>query len=141
MNVEVERLANADLYHFIDSWWGTPYRMGGSTQKGIDCSAFTQTLMSVIYGQEIPRTAQGQKDFCSPLDLNDLHEGDLVFFKTGRGREITHVGIYLQEDQFVHASSSNGVMISSLGEPYWTRNFVSAGRVVDEKVAALSGGK
>jgi cell wall-associated NlpC family hydrolase len=97
--------------------------------------------MSVIYGQEIPRTAQGQKDFCSPVDLNDLQEGDLIFFKTRKGRDITHVGIYLQDDQFVHASSSNGVMISSLREAYWSRNFVSAGRVVDEKVAAASGRK
>lgn len=141
MNVEVERLVNADLYRFIDNWWGTPYRMGGSTQQGVDCSAFTQTLMSVIYGQEIPRTAQGQKDFCSPADLNDLQEGDLIFFKTRKGREITHVGIYLQDDQFVHASSSNGVMISSLREPYWSRNFVSAGRIVDEKIAAVRSGK
>ncbi|MBN8861391.1 MAG: C40 family peptidase [Sphingobacteriales bacterium] len=141
MNVEVERLVNADLYRFIDNWWGTPYRMGGATQQGVDCSAFTQTLMSVIYGQDIPRTAQGQKDFCSLVDLNDLHEGDLIFFKTRKGREITHVGIYLQDDQFVHASSSNGVMISSLKEPYWSRNFVSAGRVVDEKIAAVSSGK
>jgi lipoprotein Spr len=141
MNVEVERLVNADLYRFIDNWWGTPYRMGGSTQQGVDCSAFTQTLMSVIYGQEIPRTAQGQKDFCSPVDLNDLQEGDLIFFKTRKGRDITHVGIYLQDDQFVHASSSNGVMISSLRESYWSRNFVSAGRVVDEKIAAAGSGK
>lgn len=141
MNVEVERLVNADLYRFIDNWWGTPYRMGGSTQKGVDCSAFTQTLMSVIYGQEIPRTAQGQKDFCSMIDVNDLHEGDLIFFNTRKGRDITHVGIYLQDDQFVHASSSNGVMISSLREPYWDRHFVSAGRIVNEKVAAVNSGK
>lgn len=134
MNVEVERLANVDLYRFIDDWWGTPYRLGGATQKGVDCSAFTQTLISVIYGQQIPRTAQEQKNFCGTVDIDNLQEGDLIFFKTRRGREITHVGIYLQDDRFVHASSSNGVMISSLREPYWSRHFVGAGRVVEEQI-------
>ncbi|MBS1749565.1 MAG: C40 family peptidase [Bacteroidetes bacterium] len=134
MNVEVERLVNIDLYHFIDNWWGTPYRMGGSTQKGVDCSAFTQTLISDIFGQQIPRTAQEQKDFCSTVDLNNLKEGDLIFFKTKKGRDITHVGIYLMDERFVHASSSNGVMISSLSEPYWSRHFAGAGRVVDEQI-------
>jgi len=125
---------NIDLYHFIDNWWGTPYRMGGSTQKGVDCSAFTQTLISDIFGQQIPRTAQEQKDFCSTVDLNNLKEGDLIFFKTKKGRDITHVGIYLMDERFVHASSSNGVMISSLSEPYWSRHFAGAGRVVDEQI-------
>ena len=134
MDVEVERLANIDLYHFIDNWWGTPYRLGGSTQKGVDCSAFTQILISDIYGQQIPRTAREQKDFCSIVDLSNLQEGDLIFFKTKKGRDITHVGIYLMDERFVHASSSNGVMISSLREPYWSRHFAGAGRVVDEQI-------
>lgn len=141
MNVEVERLVNAELYKFIESWWGTPYRMGGSTLKGVDCSAFTQTLMSAIYSLSVPRTAQAQKSYCIPIDFNDLKEGDMVFFNTSRrANAITHVGIYLQDDKFVHASSSSGVMISSLHEAYWSRRFKGAGRVVDEKVTGTISG-
>lgn len=135
MNVEVERLANRDLYKFIESWWGTPYRMGGSTQKGVDCSAFTQTLMSVIYGLQIPRTAGEQKVFSAVIDEAQLREGDLVFFNT-RGRGVSHVGVYLQDNKFVHAASSGGVMISSLNEAYWHKRLISAGRVVDDQTAA-----
>jgi lipoprotein Spr len=135
MDVEVERLANRDLYKFIESWWGTPYRMGGSTQKGVDCSAFTQTLMSVIYGLQIPRTAGEQKVFSAVIDEAQLREGDLVFFNT-RGRGVSHVGVYLQDNKFVHAASSGGVMISSLNEAYWHKRLISAGRVVDDQTAA-----
>ena len=135
MDVEVERLVNRDLYKFIESWWGTPYRMGGGTQKGVDCSAFTQTLMSVIYGMQIPRTAREQKIFSTVIDKDELREGDLVFFNT-RGRGVSHVGIYLQDNKFVHAASSGGVMISSLNETYWHKRLISAGRVVDDQTAA-----
>jgi len=135
MNVEVERLSNRDLYKFIESWWGTPYRMGGSTQKGVDCSAFTQTLVSVIYGLQIPRTASEQKAFSAVVDEDKLREGDLVFFNT-RGRGVSHVGIYLLDNQFVHASTSGGVMISNLNDNYWHKRFINAGRVVDEQTAA-----
>ncbi|MCO5236171.1 MAG: C40 family peptidase [Chitinophagaceae bacterium] len=135
MDVEVERLKNTHLYDFIESWWGAPYRMGGSTQKGVDCSAFTQMAMSVIYGLHIPRTAREQKVFCNEISKEELREGDLVFFNT-RGRGITHVGIYLQDNKFVHAASSGGVMISSLNENYWQRKWICAGRAVDDKTAA-----
>lgn len=137
MDVEIERLTNRDLYRFIESWWGTPYRMGGATQKGVDCSAFTQSLMSAIYGLQIPRTASEQKAFSEMISRDELREGDLVFFNT-RGRGVSHVGIYLQDNKFVHAASSGGVMISSLNEAYWHKRLISAGRVVDEQTAAAA---
>lgn len=133
MDVEVERLANADLYEFIESWWATPYRMGGSTKKGVDCSAFTQTLLSVIYSVQVPRTAHEQKEYCLSIEPEQLKEGDLVFFTT-RGRSISHVGIYLQDNKFVHAATSSGVMISSLTESYWSKRYAGAGRVIEEKL-------
>ena len=137
MDVEVERLTNRNLYRFIESWWGAPYRMGGATQKGVDCSAFTQTLMSAIYGLQIPRTTSEQKAFSEVISQDELREGDLVFFNT-RGRGVSHVGIYLQDNKFVHAASSGGVMISSLNEAYWHKKLISAGRVVDEQTAAAA---
>ena len=135
MDVEVERLSNTDLYKFIESWWGTPYRMGGTSYNGVDCSAFTQILLFAIYGLQVPRTANEQKMFSATINVNELKEGDLVFFNT-RGRGVSHVGIYLQGNQFVHASSSSGVMISNLNDNYWHKRFINAGRVIDEKTAA-----
>lgn len=135
MDVEVERLINRDLYKFIESWWGTPYRLGGSTQNGVDCSAFTQTLMSVIYGLQIPRTAREQKAQSTVISEDQLREGDLIFFNT-RGRGVNHVGIYLQDNNFVHAASSTGVMISNLNEAYWKKRLLGAGRVVDDQTAS-----
>jgi lipoprotein Spr len=126
MDVEVERLDNQDLYRFIDSWWGTPYRMGGTTQKGVDCSAFVKTLESVIYGTNLPRTAREQKSGCSIITGSDLKEGDLVFFNTRGG--VSHVGVYLTNNKFVHASTSGGVTISDLYDSYWHSRFLGAGR-------------
>lgn len=135
MDVEVERLANAELYNFIEQWWGAPYRLGGSTRKGIDCSAFTQTLLSSIYDVKVPRTASEQKTSSNMIQPEDLKEGDLVFFIT-RGKGISHVGIYLHDNKFVHASTSSGVTISSLNDTYWSKKYAGAGRVVEEKFSS-----
>ena len=98
MDVEVERLYNQDLYSFIDNWWGTPYRMGGTSKKGVDCSAFVQTLESAVYGSSLPRTAKDQKNSCAIISDNELKEGDLVFFNTKGG--VSHVGVYLIRTRF-----------------------------------------
>jgi cell wall-associated NlpC family hydrolase len=137
MDVEVEQLANAGLYQFIENWWGTPYRIGGSTQRGIDCSAFVQTLLSAIYNLQVPRIAKEQRMNCKKISRNELQEGDLVFFNTKGG--VSHVGVYLCNNKFVHASTSGGVMISDLDEVYWNNRFISAGRPKNE--AVVSGGR
>ncbi len=134
MDIEVEKLMNTALYDFIDYWWGTPYKLGGATKKGIDCSAFTQLLLSSIYDIKIPRTAYAQKTTVQPVEPEDLREGDLIFFNT-RGRGISHVGIYLHDNKFVHAASSRGVMISSLTENYWTKRYAGAGRATQDNLA------
>lgn len=129
MDVEVETLINnTDLYNFIDNWYGTHYRMGGTTKKGIDCSAFSGTLLSTIYSFNVPRTAREQYKICEHLNKQDLLPGDLVFFNT-RGRGVSHVGVYLANNHFVHSSSSEGVKISSLDEDYYSRKFIGGGRV------------
>ncbi len=124
----VEKLSNIPLLELIDKWWGTKYCMGGSTENCIDCSAFTQIIMRDIYQQTLPRTSQEQYMVCERIKLEDLHEGDLVFFNTG-GRDISHVGIYLLNNKFVHAATSGGVMISDLTEKYWQAKYRGAGRV------------
>lgn len=128
MDVEVEALTNTSLYSFIDDWYGTHYRMGGTTKKGIDCSAFSGTLLSTIYSLDVPRTAREQYKICEHINKEDLLPGDLVFFNT-RGRGVSHVGVYLANNHFVHSSSSEGVKISSLDDAYYSRKFIGGGRV------------
>lgn len=130
LNTEVEYLSNLSLYKLIDDWWGTPYRIGGLTKKGVDCSAFVQNLVTNVYGEALPRTAQEQKSISREISREELREGDLVFFNTRGG--VSHVGVYLHNNKFVHASTSGGVMISDLGEPYWQKRFVAAGRTGNE---------
>lgn len=126
MDVEVESLDNQALYDYIGNWWGTPYRLGGDSRKGIDCSAFARGLMADVYGLSIPRVAREQRDQCQDIQAGDLQEGDLVFFNTRGG--VSHVGVYLRNQHFVHASTSGGIMISSLEEPYWKHRYLGGGR-------------
>jgi cell wall-associated NlpC family hydrolase len=128
LDVPVETIQNKSLYELIDNWWGTPYRLGGTTQKGIDCSAFVQTLMMGVFAMQLPRTAREQKEAASWIPMDDLKEGDLIFFNTRGG--VSHVGVYLHNNKFVHASTSGGVMISDLNETYWSRKLLGAGRVL-----------
>jgi lipoprotein Spr len=125
LDTEVEQLQNESLYAGIDEWLGTRYRLGGTTKDGIDCSAFVQILYITQFGINIPRTAREQYDATNRISRTELKEGDLVFFNTQGG--VSHVGLYLQNNKFVHASSS-GVTISDLFEPYWERRFIGVGR-------------
>lgn len=127
LDVEVEQLANQKLVEYIHHWWAVPYRIGGSTMSGIDCSNFVKGLTNYAYGLDLPRTSREQAAYCKEIPRDELKEGDLVFFNTGRG--ISHVGLYMANNKFVHASTSMGVVISSLDEPYWKRRYVKSGRL------------
>ncbi len=118
---------NIELYKFIDQWTGTPYKYGGSTMNGIDCSGLAKTLYDQVYHQQITRDGNSQFKECDPIKKDELMEGDLLFFKIG-SRYITHVGIYLGNNKFFHASSK-GVMVSDLNENYYKRYFFSGGRL------------
>ena len=127
LNTEVETLTNIPLYNFIDEWIDTRYHFGGTTKKGIDCSAFTAQLVNDVYAFNLPRTAREQYGLCEKLPTSELKEGDLLFFNTRGG--VSHVGVYLGGNHFIHASTSNGVMISSLDEAYYSRHFICGGRI------------
>jgi lipoprotein Spr len=126
LNESVEKLTNVSLYKAIDEWYGTRYRYGGTTHRGIDCSAFMQVLGEYAFGWMLPRTARAQYAYSQKISKDELKEGDLVFFNTTGG--ISHVGMYLQNGKFVHSSSSHGVSISSLDDQYWKARFIGARR-------------
>lgn len=127
MDVDVESLSNSPLYDCIDKWWATRYRYGGNTSKGIDCSSFAGIILNRVYGITTPRTAREQYEVAEKIGRDELKEGDLVFFNTRGG--ISHVGVYLGNGYFTHASIRNGVTISSLDENYYGKRYISGGRI------------
>jgi lipoprotein Spr len=129
MDVAVEEINNIPLLTKIDEWWGTPYCLGGSSKGCIDCSYFTLDVMKATYNINLKRTAAEQYEQSEKIDWADLKEGDLIFFKTEGRKNITHVGIYLTNNKFAHASTSQGVTISDLTESYWQKRLYSLGRV------------
>lgn len=127
VDVPTNKLTNIELLELIDTWWGTKYCLGGNSQTCIDCSGFTQILQRDIFYTLLPRTSQEQYKESRRVELEDLREGDLVFF--GSGKSISHVGVYLQNNKFVHASTSVGVTITDLNDKYWKPKFVGGGRL------------
>ena len=127
MNVDVETLTNSTLYNFIEEWWATRYHYGGCTKNGIDCSAYSGTLLSKVWGIKTPRTARAMYDVAEKVDRQDLKEGDLVFFNTRGG--VSHVGVYLGNGYFTHSSTGNGVTINNLEENYYKSKLIGGGRI------------
>jgi len=122
---------NKELLMAVDEWLGTQYRWGGESKSGIDCSALVQFIYRDVFGIEISRTVS---EICendlTPIDEESLQPGDILCFKT-KGRKVSHIGIYLKDDKFVHASRKRGVSISALTENYFRKRFVFAGRVTE----------
>lgn len=109
-------------------WMGTPYQLGGSTRNGIDCSAFAQVLYREVVGMHIPRTTLDQWNAGRPVPSTALQAGDLVFFMTSGTGQASHVGVFLEGQEFVHAGTRTGVTIASFREAYWRERFVGARR-------------
>jgi lipoprotein Spr len=136
MGVAVSATSNMKLFHFVYDWIGTPYRFGGSSRNGIDCSAFTKQLYSDVFNLTIRRSSRDIFSMVNPVGKDDLKEGDLVFFKI-HSRSISHIGIYLGNNRFAHASS-RGVAISSLDDAYYSRYFYKGGRLIESFKKELS---
>jgi lipoprotein Spr len=129
MGVALSTTSNVKLFQFVYDWVGTPYHFGGDSRKGIDCSAFTKELYSNVFNLTIKRNSRDIFSMVSPVSKDDLQEGDLVFFKI-HSRSISHVGIYLGNNKFAHASS-RGVAINSLDDGYYSHYFYKGGRLLD----------
>jgi lipoprotein Spr len=130
LNVPAEKLSNSALYSFIEEWYGVPYKYGGNNKKGIDCSNFTAALFKKVYDKTVTGSSASLFDQCKVIPKKELKEGDLVFFKI-ENKNVSHVGIYLQNNKFVHATTKKGVMIDDLDEDYYKKYFYKAGRLIN----------
>ena len=132
-----EQLLSKDEIKLIKeakSWIGTKYKYGGHSREGSDCSGFVLQVYKAVYDLKLPRSSKEQYTFCKKISKNKMRVGDLVFFATGKSKDVvSHVGIYIGNNEFIHASSSKGVVISNLDQNYYVRTFVSAGTVERKK--------
>jgi NlpC/P60 family len=135
LNTEVESLPNKILLESVDPWYGVRYRTGGNGKNGIDCSGFTVAVYAAAYGINLPRVSREQYRISRKISTTELKEGDLLFFNT-RGSGVSHVGVYLGNNKFIHATVSKGIMVNDLFEPYYLQRFVGAGRIDDKQVMA-----
>lgn len=130
LGIDVNLEDNHKLYIEAAEWIGVPYRPGGDSKRGTDCSGLTCQLYKKVYRTQLSRSTDEQKDESSKVARRNLREGDLVFFSSSRsGRKVAHVGIYLKNGKFIHASTSSGVIVSRLDEKYYTKHWMSGGRI------------
>lgn len=130
MDMDIDIKDNHRLYVESAGWLGVPYRRGGNSKRGVDCSGLTSHLYKKVYHKKLERNSDEQRTKnCHKVSKRNLREGDLVFFHNGRKkRTASHVGIYLKNNKFIHASTSKGVIISNLNEDYYRKHWLSGGR-------------
>jgi probable lipoprotein NlpC len=135
MGVNEREIQNGRLYAFIEQWIGTPYKFGGQDKDGIDCSGLTQLLQQEVYGVKIPRMTSQQISVIKRKYEEELKEGDLVFFDFD-SKQFSHVGVYLQNGWFVHASTRKGVMVARLHDNGIYKYFSRGGTITSQAVTA-----
>lgn len=121
-------IRNNSLVGFAFTLLGTPYRWGGESLRGFDCSGFTRYVYRKVQGIALPRTSARQSRAGKAVQRKNLLPGDIVYFKTSRAR-VGHVGIFIGEDFFIHSTNSGGVRISSLNESYYKKRYRGARRI------------
>ena len=134
LGFDIEEHDNWQLMIESSKWLGVPYKYGGNTKAGVDCSGFTTAIYKSVYGKNLHRRSVDKytKD-CRNVRRTGLSSGDLVFFATSGGKNtvdnISHVGIYLKDNKFIHASSSRGVVLDNLDTKYYVQHCVAGGSV------------
>ena len=131
LDMDIAQNDNHRLYIEASNWIGVPYRSGGISMKGVDCSGLTSVIYKHVYRKKLHRNANEQRTYdCKKVSKAHLKEGDLVFFHNGsKNRIASHVGIYLKQGRFIHASSSRGVTVSCLDEKFYKRRWMQGGSV------------
>ena len=131
LGFNIDYVNNPRLYQSISEWSGTPYKYSGSSKKGVDCSGLVCKLYLDSYDKVMNGCARDMFKSTDPIKRSDLREGDLVFFKIKKNR-VSHVGIYLTQNRFVHSSTTHGVIVSTLDDPYYNRYFYKGGRIKND---------
>lgn len=130
-NNKSEMISDEVMFKVIE-YLNTPYLWGGTSKRGIDCSAFVQTVMYQSIGVMLPRTSYEQSNVGEDVLRSELKFGDLLFFDTMNKGRVSHVGIYLSDGYFVHSGSKTGVIVASLDSDFYSRVFLKAKRVISE---------
>ncbi len=128
LGFNIDSMHNPELFKTISSWLGVKYCYSGDSKKGVDCSGFASEVYQDVFNKTLEGSAADIYKITKPLKKSQLKEGDLVFFKI-RKKRVSHVGIYLSHNRFIHASVHEGVVISDLDEPYYKKYFYKGGRM------------
>jgi lipoprotein Spr/probable lipoprotein NlpC len=137
LDIPLDGSENLELLAAIESWMGTPYRYGGCTRFGVDCSCLVKSLYEEVFDMDLVRTSRDMFDTLPPVAPEEIREGDILIFRARRGRRIGHVGLYLKDGKFVHASRRHGVAIAEMENAYFRKRFVAARRVIPSKAMEL----
>ncbi len=130
LGVNIDSNDDLTLLRELASWVGVPYKHANNDKTGTDCSGLSFAVFKKLYNKSLERTSDGQffKN-CVRVGKSSIRQGDLLFFAINKERKISHVGIYLKNDKFIHASSLRGVVVSDLNDDYYSKYFYAAGRV------------
>lgn len=128
MSVSAVNRTQASLMQAYRDWKGTPYRLGGASESGVDCSMFINIVFADYFDMDLPTNTRTQLNAGEGVRRTAVRTGDLIFFRTGRSR--LHVGIMVGREEFLHASTSQGVTISELSREYWANRYLAARRVL-----------
>ena len=135
LKTDLEDLPSKKLLNNVDTWYGVRYVTGGNSKRGVDCSGFTVAVYADVYGIALPRVSRDQYRISRKISTTELEEGDLIFFNT-KGNGVSHVGIYLGNNKFIHATVNKGIMVSDLYESYYVKRYYGCGRIDDKRVVS-----
>ena len=128
LGINLSGKENKTLIKTVAEWKGTPYKYGGTTKSGTDCSGFVGSVYKTVYNKKLHRTSRDMYKYdVRKISKNSLKSGDLIFFKTS-GKKVSHVGIYIADNKFIHAASK-GVVVNDLNDTYYKKTYYKSGRV------------